>query len=355
MARRPTRESASPQRAAGERSSRASPFDRLSEEARAALRRRAQPRWTAPMLATLHDEPFSDPGWVFERKLDGVRCLAFRRGRTVRLLSRNRKRMNDTWPELAEALGRQACSDFVADGEIVAFEGSRTSFARLQGRVGLQDPDAARRRGIAVRLYLFDLLHLQGHDTTKLALTDRKSLLRAAFSFRDPIRFTPHRWERGEKLLDEACRKGWEGLIAKRADAPYRHGRSRDWRKLKCSNRQELVIGGYTDPKGSRIGFGALLVGYYEGGRLRYAGKVGTGYDDATLREFSARLRRLERERSPFADAIRERGAHWTAPRLVAEVGFTEWTSDRKLRHPRFVGLRMDKRPKDVKRERPGS
>jgi bifunctional non-homologous end joining protein LigD len=174
-------------------------------------------------------------------------------------------------------------------------EGRRTSFERLQQRLGLQDPDQARRSGVAVYLYLFDLLHLEGRDTTSLALRDRKRLLKRTLSFEGHIRFTPHRARSGERFLEEACRKGWEGLIAKRAGAPYRHHRSRDWLKLKCANRQELVIGGYTDPQGSRTGFGALLVGYYEGGKLRYAGKVGTGYDDALLRELGARLARMER------------------------------------------------------------
>jgi len=328
-------------------------FDLLDDEQRAELRRRSQPAWTGPMLATLSHEPFSDPGWVYERKLDGVRCLVFRRGSRVRLLSRNRKDMNDTWPELVEALGQQGCRDFVADGEIVAFEGRRTSFARLQGRLGVTDPAEPRASGIAAYLYLFDLLHLEGHDLAKLPLRDRKRLLRRALHFEGRLRFTPHRLERGEAYLEEACGKGWEGLIAKRAEAPYRHGRSRDWLKLKCVSRQELVIGGYTDPKGSRIGFGALLAGYYEKGRLRYAGKVGTGYDDATLRSLGARLAKLERDACPFDRRPREQGVHWVRPELVGEFGFTEWTSDGRLRHPRFIGLRRDKPAKDVRRERP--
>jgi ATP-dependent DNA ligase len=201
------------------------------------------------MLATLHHEPFSDPGWIFERKLDGVRCLVFRRGETVRLLSRNRKAMNAPWPELVEDLGKESQDDFVADGEIVALEGQCTSFARLQGRIQIRDPKEARETGIAVYLYLFDLLHLEGHDTTALPLRDRKGLLRQALSFHRHVRYTPHRSEEGERRLDEACRKGWEGLIAKDASAAYVHGRSRKWRKLKCVHRQELVIGGYTDPR----------------------------------------------------------------------------------------------------------
>ncbi len=304
------------------------------------------------MLATLTHDTFSDPAWLYERKLDGVRCLAFRAGERVRLLSRNRKPMNDTYPELVEALGKQACTDFIADGEIVAFEGNRTSFSRLQQRLGVRDPDEARRTGVAVYLYLFDLLRLEGHDTTRLALHDRKRLLKRALSFGGHIRFTPHRVGAGEETLEEACRKGWEGLIAKRAASRYVHGRSREWLKLKCGNRQELVIGGYTDPKGSRVGFGALLVGYYEDGALRYAGKVGTGYDDAFLEAFGRRLADLERETCPFAREPREKGVHWVSPRLVGEVGFTEWTKDGRLRHPRFLGLREDKSPKQVTRER---
>ena len=169
------------------------------------------------------------------------------------------------------------------------------------------------------------------------------------------MRFTPHRVGRGEAYLAEACAKGWEGLIAKRASSRYQHARSRDWLKLKCGNRQELVIGGYTDPKGSRTGFGALLVGYYEGEALRYAGKVGTGYDDALLASLGARLQGMQRDTCPFERPPRETGAHWVSPRLVCEVGFTEWTAGGKLRHPRFLGLRTDKSAKQVKRERPRS
>lgn len=328
-------------------------FDILDDDRRALLRRRRQPAWTAPMLATLTHGGFADPAWLAERKLDGVRCLAFRHGERVRLRSRNRQDLNATYPELVAELEDEPSTDFVADGELVAFAGTRTSFARLQQRIGIHDPDEARRSGIAVYLYLFDLLHLDGRDVTRLPLHDRKRLLKHALSFHGHVRFTPHRVGVDEARLAEACRKGWEGLIAKRADAPYVHHRSRDWLKLKCGNRQELVIGGYTDPKGSRVGFGALLVGYYEDGDLRYAGKVGTGYDDALLASLADRLARLERDACPFARTPREKGAHWVSPKLVGEVGFTEWTEDGKLRHPRFLGLRSDKSPTEVKRERP--
>jgi bifunctional non-homologous end joining protein LigD len=328
------------------------PFDALPADARKALRRCAQPARVEPMLATLWDEPFSDPGWIYERKLDGVRCLAFRKGARVRLLSRNDKDMNATWPELVEALESDPCDDFVVDGEIVAFSRGLTSFSRLQQRIGLQRAEAARATGVAITLYLFDILHLAGHDTTRVPQRARKALLKRALRFRDPVRYTPHRNECGETLLKEACAKGWEGLIAKDAGAPYEHKRSRKWLKLKCGAGQELVIGGFTDPKGSRRGFGALLVGYYRDGKLRYAGKVGTGFDEATLASLHGRLARLERDSSPFAERVREAGAHFVRPELVGEFGFTEWTRDGKLRHPRFLGLRTDKPAKDVVRER---
>jgi len=303
------------------------------------------------MLATLTHQAFSSEDWLYERKLDGVRCLAFRRRGRVRLLTRNRQPAEDTFPEIVESLGRAARADFVLDGEVVCFDGLVTSFARLQQRLGIRDPEEARSRGVAVHFYALDVLHWGGRDLTGLGTRDRKRVLRRALSFDRRVRFTPHRVGAGEAALARACRKGWEGLIAKRGDAPYRHGRSRDWLKLKCGARQELVIGGFTDPRGSRTGFGALLVGHHADGELRYAGKVGTGFDDAVLEDLSRRLRRLGRDRCPFADPPRERGAHWVSPRLVAEVGFTEWTGSGKLRHPRFLGLRHDKPPRQVRRE----
>ena len=306
-----------------------------------------------PMKAVLASTPFSDPGWIFERKLDGVRCLGFRDGPRARLVSRTGRDMSRSYPELVTALEREPCDDFVADGEIVAFHGAVTSFARLQRRMQLSDPEAAIRTGVAVFLYVFDLLRLRGEDLRGLPLRERKARLRKTLDFHGPMRFTPHRNERGEELFRDACRKGLEGVIAKRADSPYRTGRSRDWLKLKCHAEQELVIGGFTAPKGSRTDFGALLVGYYEDGDLRYAGKVGTGFDRPTLRDLGARLRKLRRDDSPFADEIRERDVTWVEPALVAQIGFAEWTRDGRLRHPRFLGLRDDKAAREVVRERP--
>lgn len=304
------------------------------------------------MLAVLTDERFSDERWLFERKLDGIRCLAFRTGRRLHLLSRNREDQHTTYPELV----RQTVSDFVVDGEIVAFEGTRTSFSRLQQRSGIKNAEAARRSGVAVYYYLFDLLHVEGVDTTALTLRDRKMLLERAFTFEDPLRFSKHWYTEGEKYYRRACRLGWEGLIAKKADSTFQSRRSGDWLKFKCGNRQELVIGGYTAPQGKRIGFGALLLGYRERGRLRYAGKVGTGYDDQTLRRLGRRLVSLKTKTPPFTnpDEIRREGVTWVKPTLVAEVGFTEWTGDGKLRHPRYLGLRSDKPARAVVREEQG-
>ncbi len=305
------------------------------------------------MKAKLTDRAFSDPDWVFERKLDGIRAAVRRDGAGATLTSRTGKSLTSAYPELIEALAAEPAADFAADGEIVAFEGSRTSFERLQGRMGIHDPGLARLSGIPVYLYLFDLLEFEGHDLTGLPLRKRKAALRRAFSFRGPVRYTPHRNERGEEFFQEACTKGWEGLIAKRADSPYVHSRSGDWLKLKCSFEQELVIGGFTPPQGSRKHFGALLVGYYDGDELRYAGKVGTGFSARTLADLGAKLEALETRNSAFARDRLPPEARWVEPRLVGQFAFGEWTRDGKLRHPRYLGLREDKPAAEVVRERP--
>jgi DNA ligase D-like protein (predicted ligase) len=296
------------------------------------------------MKAVLTRERFSDPDWIFERKLDGIRCVAIRAGGRVHLLSRNDLSLNSRYPEVAAALEDEPCAQFALDGEIVAFEGSRTSFARLAER---------GHRAVAVYYYVFDLTWLEGCDVRELELRTRKRLLRQVVHATGTLRLTTHRNEAGEAMFAEACQKGWEGVIAKRADSPYTAARSRDWLKFKCEQGQELVIGGFTSPRGSRVELGALLVGYFDGGRLSYAGKVGTGFDRETLRDLGTRLRDLRRETPAFADAsaIRERGVTWTEPVLVAQVAFTEWTSAGRLRHPRFLGLRTDKAAEEVVRE----
>jgi DNA ligase D-like protein (predicted ligase) len=304
------------------------------------------------MLATLTEDRFSDEGWIYERKLDGVRAIVARDGNRVELFSRNHKSMNASYPELVEAFEAQPVQKFVVDGEIVAFDGEQTSFEKLQARIHQTHPDKIRASGVQVFLYLFDLLDVDDKDITGFPLRDRKQLLHETIDFTDPLRFSQHRNTHGEAFYAEACEKGWEGIIAKRADSRYRVGhRSPDWLKFKCVKDQEMVIGGFTEPQGSRTGFGALLVGYYDGKRLRYAGKVGTGYNRDLLRTLRSRLDSLEVDQSPFGEPVRERGAHWVRPELVAQIGFSEWTHDGKLRHPRFSGLRNDKDASEVVRE----
>lgn len=312
------------------------------------------PEWMEPQLATLTRDRFSDPGWRYERKLDGERCLAYVAGGTVTLLTRNRKDVTATYPELRGALAAQASTDLVADGEIVAFDGAATSFARLQQRLGVRDPGPDLLRRVPVYYYLFDLLYAGGQDVRPLPLSQRQERLAAVLRHGDPLRLTEYRTGDGAKYFEQACRRGWEGLIAKRADAPYRPGRSRDWLKFKCENGQEFVIGGFTDPRGSRAHLGALLLGYYRpDGTLAYAGKVGTGFSEATLASLAASLRPAERPGPPFqpATGLPRSGVHWVAPRLVAQVAFTEWTGAGQLRHPRYLGLRDDKDPASVVRE----
>ncbi len=309
------------------------------------LREDPPPRGHQAMKATLSRERFSDPDWIFERKLDGIRAIAVRDGADdVALWSRNDLSLHARYPEIATALATATEHRLALDGEVVAFDGAATSFARLAQR---------GRTHVPVFYYVFDLLWLDGHDLRALPLRTRKSLLREALRFEDPLRLTTHRNAAGEELYAEACRKGWEGIIAKRAASRYTERRSRDWLKFKCEQGQELVIGGFTAPRGSRTEFGALLLGYYEGDALRYAGKVGTGFDRATLRELGAQLRRRTVQRSAFADPgqIRERGVTWVDPELVAQVAFTEWTGTGRLRHPRVLGLRDDKLARRVVRE----
>jgi bifunctional non-homologous end joining protein LigD len=316
----------------------------------------AMPSWVEPQLATLTHERFSDPEWIFERKLDGERCLAFCGPDGVILKSRSQHEITTTFPEIARALAAQRHGNLVADGEIVAFDGAQTRFERLQQRLGVASPSQRLLDDYPVYYYVFDVPYADGRDTRELPLTERKRLLAGLVDFRDPLRFTEDRAGDGAAFWRQACLDGWEGLVAKRADAPYLAGRNRNWLKFKCENAQEFVIGGYTDPQRSRVGFGALLLGYYDpDGALVYAGKVGTGFDNRTLTSLHGTLARMERDSAPFTKGRlpSPRGVHWVTPRLVGEVGFSEWTDDGELRHPRFQGLRDDKDPREVVRELP--
>ncbi len=324
---------------------------KLSNEERNLLTDPPSPQGAKPQLATLADRPFSDPGWIFERKFDGERILAFAQPERVSLRTRNGKVADETYPEIVKAL-KQRRNDVVLDGEVVAFDGPVTSFSRLQQRMQIKSEREARRSGVPVFYYVFDILSLDGFCLEDLPLRRRKALLKQEMKFSDPVRYAAHRNEAGEAFFRQACEKGWEGVIAKNARSRYRRGRSRDWLKFKCVTRQEFVIGGYTEPHGGRIGFGALLLGYYDAeGALRYAGRVGTGFDDEDLRVLHARFQDLRTGENPFANEPPGNGTTWLDPRLVAEIGFSEWTYLGRLRHPRFLGLRRDKSAKEVFKE----
>jgi DNA ligase D-like protein (predicted ligase) len=308
----------------------------------------------ALMLATLTDRRDFGGDWLLERKFDGERCVARKDAGNVRLESRTAKDLTGTYPEVREAVAEQRDRELLLDGEVVAFDGEQTPFSRLQQRLGVTNPSGELVAAYPVVFCVFDLLELDGDDLRGRPLLERRARLTDAIRPSAALELSEAWRGDSQRRFARACRSGWEGLIAKRAQGPYVAGRSRDWLKLKCVWEQELVIGGYTDPAGSRTDLGALLVGYYEGGRLRYAGKVGTGYTAATLHDLGARLSALQTPESPFVDAHPiPRGTHWVRPELVAQIGFAEWTNDGRLRQARFLGMRDDKRPAEVVREKP--
>jgi ATP-dependent DNA ligase len=287
------------------------------------------PDWITPMAATLTQERFASPEWTFERKLDGIRLLAYKQGRDVQLYSRNRLPQNDAYPSVVAAVAALPHKELVLDGEATG----------VWGRSGV------------TAYHIFDVLWIDGRDVMPQTLEMRRTLL-AQLPLAPPLVRVPPLdeaapWER-------ACREGWEGVIAKRRDSTYQQRRSPHWLKMKCEASQELVIGGFTDPQGARAGLGALLVGYYEGDDFVFAGKVGTGFDTALLLDLRARLDRLEIPKTPFTKAVglpRLR-AHWVRPEIVVQVAFLEWTGHGKMRHSRLLGVRRDKSPREVVRER---
>jgi bifunctional non-homologous end joining protein LigD len=279
------------------------------------------PDWLEPMAATLTQERFTGVEWTFERKFDGIRLLAFKNGPDVRLFSRNRLPQNI--PEITSALAALSAREVILDGEVTW---SGTTY------------------------HVFDILWLDGRLLTSLRIEDRRALL-DALPLRPPLQRVPLLTD--EAPWERARREGWEGVIAKRRGSPYEHRRSRSWLKMKCEATQELVVGGFTDPQGTRVGFGALLVGYFERGDLVFAGKIGTGFDTKLLRDLRARLDAIELPASPFTKAVglpRLR-AHWVRPEIVVQVAFIEWTVHGKLRHPRLIGIRPDKAAREVVRE----
>jgi ATP-dependent DNA ligase len=279
------------------------------------------------MAATLTQERFATPDWVFERKLDGIRLLAFKDGASVRLLSRNRLLQNASYPSFVQAVADLPVESVILDGEAIGVWGKRGDIA----------------------YYVFDLLWLDGRDVTPLPLEERRRLL-LGLPLGPPLALVERVAD--EKPWERACREGWEGVIAKRRDSAYEHRRSPHWLKMKCEATQELVVGGFTDPRGGRAGLGALLVGYFEGEDFVFAGKVGTGFDTALLLRLRAELDAMETDQPPFTRATGlPRSAHWVRPAIVVQVAFTEWTVHGKLRHPRFLGVRSDKSASEVVRE----
>jgi bifunctional non-homologous end joining protein LigD len=314
------------------------------------------PEIFVPQLPTLVKSPPAGDEWLHEIKYDGYRIGARIARGAVTLISRNGIDWTNTFPEIAAAIKRLPLKQALIDGEAALLSPDGvTSFQSLQR--------ALKNRWRANLVYfVFDLLHLDGRDVIHAPLEERKVMLARvvdAQSTRDEtIRYSQHFVGDGPRVLNEACRKGLEGIVSKQRQSPYEPGRSRNWLKTKCVKRQEFVIGGFTDPEGSRTGIGALLVGVYEDGKPRFAGKVGTGFTSDMLTELRKRLNRLEQHECPFSPrppARLVRNAHWVRPQLVAEVAFTEWTSEGKIRHPSFQGLREDKPAREIVREEPAS
>jgi bifunctional non-homologous end joining protein LigD len=291
------------------------------------------------MLATLVDEPFHEPGWVYEEKYDGIRILAAKHGATVRLTTRNLIDRTADFPEVAAAVATLPAPSLLLDGEIVVFDAHGISRFQLFGSTG--------RRPVYV---VFDLLFARGADLRGRPLAERRRVLEREVKPAGPLRLARRLAADGFDAFALARERGLEGVVAKDAASTYETGRrSMAWRKVKVRAEEEFVIGGYTAPAGARTHFGAILVGAFEGERLRYAGKVGTGFDARTLAQLAARFRPLARATPPFVDPPRERGVTWLAPRLVAQIGFMERTADGRLRHPVFLGLRDDKDAAEVR------
>ena len=326
----------------------------MISRAKRTQRRTKLPTIKQPMLATSVDEPFDDEDWLFELKWDGVRaiCTAREDGAPV-LTSRTGHSLVEKFPELARIGDEFRRRPVIVDGEIVSLDAKgHSSFQRLQRRF---QPARGKNAGTGIIAYAaFDLLFDGSEDLRARPLEERKARLeRCIRAGAQRVLYSKHVVEKGIDLYRNAARQSLEGIIGKRRNSTYQERRSRDWVKIKVQSEQEFVVGGWTDPKGSRAEFGALLLGVYEGNELRFAGHVGTGFDGATLSTVMARMRPLASSVCPFADAPREiKKSHWLKPKLVAQVRFGEWTADGLLRQPVFLGLREDKRPKDVVRER---
>ncbi|MDE3137745.1 MAG: DNA ligase D [Acidobacteriota bacterium] len=318
-------------------------------------RRGAMPERIEPMLATLVDEPFSDPSWLFEIKWDGERALAWVKDGKVELRSRTGRSITSQYPEL-QALGESLrARRAVADGEIVVLdEEGRADFSRLQRRMNVEKPSPALVRECPVVYYLFDLLWCDGYDLRQATLAARKKLLREIFDVGGTIRYSDHQEQMGKELFALARQKGLEGIVGKREDSPYVAGRSAHWIKVKSTEEIDAVVGGWTEPRAGRQYFGSLLLGLYEGKALRFVGHVGTGFTSDVLKRIHDALGRIAVSRPPFAEVPEtNEPAHWAKPRLIARVRYGGWTSVGRLREPVFLGLRADIEPSDCRFERP--
>jgi bifunctional non-homologous end joining protein LigD len=313
------------------------------------------PREPEAQLATLVERPPEGPDWVHEMKFDGYRILTVVANGKARLVSRRGQNWTARMPEVAEVAASIRADSAVLDGEVVMLDEHGVSRFQL-----LQNAFGRKRAAASLRYYVFDLLYLDGHDVRSLPLIERKDLLRQILprpaKNRAVVEWSDHATGKGQDFFREACRLGLEGIISKRVDAPYAPGRTGTWLKCKCHHEQEFVVAGYTDPQGARQGFGALLLGYYDRKELVYAGRVGTGFTDRTIRDLVPKLKQLVTAKTPFdrgARAASGKGVHWLRPELVAQIEFGDWTDDGLLRQPSFRGLRDDKPATKVKRERP--
>lgn len=331
-------------------------FSGISVESLKRRKKINQPSFIPMMLATLTNDYFSSNDWIYEHKFDGVRCQVIKKDGKVYMLSRNHNLMNGEYPEIARAFEKQSADDFIVDGEIIATLKGVSDFELLQSRINLQDLQRIQERIkiVPVTIKIFDVMYAGGYDVRDLPLLDRKQVLQNLLKYNDSIAYADHKSGNGLAYFKKACKLKWEGLIAKKADSIYEGRRSTNWLKFKCIMKQELVIGGYTSPRGGRSDFGALLVGYYQKGKFKYAGKVGTGYSQEILKILGRKLRALEIKKCPYEDYDSSTlNVHWVKPQLVAEFQFAQWTNAGKLRVGRYKGLREDKAAKDVVKEMP--
>lgn len=304
-----------------------------------------------PMLATLVDEPFSDPDWLFETKWDGVRAICFIKNGKARFVSRNQNELTAQYPELADIAKSINASSAILDGEIVALDEKGVSrFQLLQRRLGRKNAGEIQRLAATTRIafYVFDLIYLDGFDLMGCKLMDRKTILEGILKPSKNIRYSDHIIGEGEQLFEEVARVPLEGMIAKRIESTYAQRRSAEWLKIKTIQQSEVVIGGYTEPRNSREYFGALVVGLYRDGDLHYVAHTGGGFNHHTLLQTYNLLQPLKTKDCPFIDKPKtNEPVRWVKPKLVAQVKFSEWTADGRMRHPVFLGLRQDKKPQD--------